>query len=1072
MKKILPIKKRDIIENFKGVTYSKGFYYYRHKRVKRADVYEDGQSQWLIRAKVMGSRLYTQHIECKLQNYNHLQVMGECSCPVGFNCKHVVAVLFEVLNTQENGDHSHILQWMDNLLKSEHTVETSASEKDENAFVNKLVIRLFQEERNDFTFYKTKRLKNGTFSKGMKIHTDSLIRSFGNHYQFYYLTPEDHKLIKELSFLIESDYYHIGCRFRGEYGAIMLKKLAQSGKCYYKESMTPLVFDSRVKKLAFSWKKEKELYHLVSTLDASEKLIADVTPPVIIDTEENRLYMAESPYRGEILSHLLHTPPMSCDDVNTVSRKIIEKLPHLPFPVPETLEIAYLDFDPVAVLKIERGLHETITHPMVRLSFLYGSASCDAYPFYSTESRSEGEKLQKIMRKEDKERYFSAYLETFGFLYDESHKGFFIPPAEGEQVWLEKWRLFMEKIPVLREEGWQIEVDESFNYRFEYADTIVVEEEESDEINPWFELSFKVNVGGREIALLPVIRPLLAEYASVEELPPKLNLALGEGYYLHVDAEEIKPILQTVWELFGRDHKETVVVNPYDAHLLTFDEKSGIVWKGMTELKALSEKLKNFEAIETVAPAAQLNAKLRDYQQFGLNWLNFLHDFHFGGILADDMGLGKTVQTLAFLQYLKSQGRMKKPTLVIMPTSLIGNWKSEIEKFTPDLSYLELYGAERKEKFTQIDRYDIVLTTYQLAQRDREWFEREHFFYIVLDEAQKIKNPKTKMALAIKSFHASHRLALSGTPIENHLGELWSIFDFLMPGFLDNLSFFREWYQNPIEKERNMTRREILNRKTAPFILRRTKEEVVLELPGKTEIVKRAVLGKKQAVLYENIRVTMEKRVRETIQSKGLSKSHITILDALLKLRQVCCHPGLLKLDAAKKVKESAKLDLFMELIDELQSEGRKVLVFSQFTSMLTIIEEVLKKKKYRYSKLTGATRKREEAIRKFTEGEADIFLISLKAGGVGLNLVAADTVIHYDPWWNPAVENQATDRAYRIGQEKAVFVYKLIVEHSIEEQILKLQEKKKELQESIYGSDREKEEKFSGEELLELLSI
>jgi SNF2 family DNA or RNA helicase len=269
-----------------------------------------------------------------------------------------------------------------------------------------------------------------------------------------------------------------------------------------------------------------------------------------------------------------------------------------------------------------------------------------------------------------------------------------------------------------------------------------------------------------------------------------------------------------------------------------------------------------------------------------------------------------------------------------------------------------------------------------------------------------------------------------------------------------------------------VTRREWLNRKVSPFILRRTKEEVVLELPKKTEIVKRALFGQKQAALYENIRVAMEKKVREAISHKGLSKSHITILDALLKLRQVCCHPKLLKMESSKKVTESAKLELFIELIDELHEEGRKVLVFSQFTSMLRILEEVIKKRKYAYTKLTGATRKREAAIEKFTQGNAEIFLISLKAGGGGLNLVAADTVIHYDPWWNPAVENQATDRAYRIGQDKPVFVYKLIVENSIEEQILKLQEKKKTLQNSIYKSKENREERFTGEELAALLKL
>jgi SNF2 family DNA or RNA helicase len=292
-----------------------------------------------------------------------------------------------------------------------------------------------------------------------------------------------------------------------------------------------------------------------------------------------------------------------------------------------------------------------------------------------------------------------------------------------------------------------------------------------------------------------------------------------------------------------------------------------------------------------------------------------------------------------------------------------------------------------------------------------------------------------------------------------------------MPGFLGNLSFFREFYQNPIEKERDMKRQEQFNRRIKPFMLRRTKEAVVLELPAKSEIIKYTQFEPKQAKLYESIRVTMEEKVREAINAKGLGKSHITILDALLKLRQVCCDPSLLSLEEAKKVKESAKLELLMDLLDELLQEGRKILLFSQFTSMLKIIEDRLVANSISFTKLTGETKKREEAIERFTRGEADVFLISLKAGGVGLNLTEADTVIHYDPWWNPAVENQATDRAHRIGQTKAVFVYKLIVENSIEQKILELQKRKQAIQNTIYEGEHEDENVgFKGEELIELL--
>jgi SNF2 family DNA or RNA helicase len=555
-------------------------------------------------------------------------------------------------------------------------------------------------------------------------------------------------------------------------------------------------------------------------------------------------------------------------------------------------------------------------------------------------------------------------------------------------------------------------------------------------------------------------------------MPEYINIEVSENHFVEIQTQQIRPVLRTIIELLDKKQSdESVQVSPFDAHLVDFMDDD-IIWRGSREVLELSQKLKNFEGIEYAPPPHSLNAELREYQQEGLNWLNFLYEFSFSGILADDMGLGKTIQTLAHLSRLKEAQKLTKPSLIVMPTSLVANWKNEAKKFTPNLKLLVLHGNERAKHYEEIAEHDIILTTYSLVVRDADVFLKHRFSYIILDEAQKIKNPKTKMAITLKKLKSEHRLALSGTPIENHLGELWSIFSFLMPGFLDTLSFFRNYYQLPIEKEHNFERQNLLNKRVKPFMIRRTKERVASELPAKSEIVKYTQFDAKQSKLYESIRVTMEKKVQEAVKEKGLGSSHITILDALLKLRQVCCDPSLLKIEEAQKLQESAKLELFLDLIDELMLEGRKVLVFSQFTSMLAILEENIKARAITYSKLTGATRKREEAIEKFTKDEADIFLISLKAGGVGLNLVEADTVIHYDPWWNPAVENQATDRAYRIGQTKAVFVYKLIVENTIEQKILELQEKKKAIGEAIYDEHKGQEDlKLSGNELLELLS-
>lgn len=363
-------------------------------------------------------------------------------------------------------------------------------------------------------------------------------------------------------------------------------------------------------------------------------------------------------------------------------------------------------------------------------------------------------------------------------------------------------------------------------------------------------------------------------------------------------------------------------------------------------------------------------------------------------------------------------------------------------------------GSDRKSKQDQINEAQVVVTSFALMQRDAEFWQAIALHSVIVDEAQYIKNSKAKTAQVIRQLSCDHRLCLTGTPMENHLGELWSLFDFVMPGFLADEQTFKKRYRNPIEQHGDQDCQGRLSQRVSPFMLRRTKSDVVQELPPKTEIIQRVTLDKAQWQLYSSVRLSMEKRVRELMAEKGLKRSHIEILDALLKLRQACCDPRLLKIPAAEKVKHSAKLEALVEMVTELVSEGRKILVFSQFATMLGLIEEALKTEQIRTSKLTGQTRNRQQAIDAFTLGDAQVFLISLKAGGVGLNLTAADTVIHYDPWWNPAAESQATDRAYRMGQDKPVFVYKLIAENTVEEKILTMQAKKQALADSLFGDE------------------
>jgi SNF2 family DNA or RNA helicase len=588
-------------------------------------------------------------------------------------------------------------------------------------------------------------------------------------------------------------------------------------------------------------------------------------------------------------------------------------------------------------------------------------------------------------------------------------------------------------------------------------------------------------VNGQRVPLAPLLFELFktdTRWLDAYELDKmkdaeSVELFLPNGGRVRVEADRIKPLARTLIELFdGKMPNSEIRISRFD--VARIDALVGMErwqFKGAGAVRELANKLKNTTGIKAVKSPEGFALELRPYQVEGLSWLQYLREQQLSGILADDMGLGKTAQALAHLLLEKQSGRMDKPSLVVLPTSLIFNWKREAERFAPQLKLLSLQGKERAELFPLIGEHDVILTTYPLLWRDEEALAQHEYHLLILDEAQTVKNVSSQTAQVVRKLNARHRLCLTGTPLENHLGELWAQFDFLLPGLLGDSKEFTKTWRTPIEKYGNKLRRDLLARRVKPFILRRRKEDVAKELPAKTLIVRTVELEGGQRDLYETVRIAMDQRVREEIAAKGFSRSHIIILDALLKLRQVCCDPRLLKLSSASKVKERAKLDLLMEMLPELVSEGRRILVFSQFTSMLELIEVELENEKLTYVKLTGDTQNREEVVRSFQNEEVPIFLISLKAGGVGLNLTAADTVIHYDPWWNPAVENQATDRAHRLGQTKNVFVYKLVVAGSIEEKILALQEKKAELAAGILSEDASGLVKFGEADIAALLA-
>jgi len=439
---------------------------------------------------------------------------------------------------------------------------------------------------------------------------------------------------------------------------------------------------------------------------------------------------------------------------------------------------------------------------------------------------------------------------------------------------------------------------------------------------------------------------------------------------------------------------------------------------------------------------------LRRYQRDGLQWLQALRQSRLGGVLADDMGLGKTVQVIAHLLVEQEAGRLDRPALVIAPTSLVFNWFDEVARFAPTLDCLNYTGPNRAALRGRLARAHVIVTSYALLANDLEQLEAIDYALLVLDEAQWIKNPLTRTARAVRKLRAAHRLAVTGTPLENHLGELWAHFDAVLPGYLGDYRSFNRSFRQPIEQREDDARRAILRQRIAPFLLRRSKASVAPELPPKTETLLRVAMDEPQRRLYESLRLAQNARVREALASYGNDQSHIVVLSALLRLRQACCDPRLL--DGLDDPPPSAKLEALLQLIQSLRGENRQILVFSQFTAMLALIGRALDEAKLDYALLTGDTADRATPVRRFQAGESPILLASLKAGGVGLNLTAADAVVHYDPWWNPAVETQAVDRAHRIGRERPVFVYKLLCDDTIEERIEAMKEHKSDLADAM----------------------
>ncbi|MDF1485851.1 DEAD/DEAH box helicase [Ramlibacter sp. H39-3-26] len=1109
-------------------TYARGLDIYRSQQVLDYTLQPASSSEWHIEGEVQGSERapYETSVLLEIGGAGRVTLFhGDCSCPVGSNCKHAVALALKAAYKaggaqapappappQQSADQARqqVGQWLGLFDVVEPAIPASPA-----ATADRFVYLLAERKQRSansptltLAWGYSRPLKRGGWTRVKQPHPYAY---YAPRHGAANGSPDDQECVRLITALEQTAYHH-GCGIvQGQAGVLALQLAARTGRLFAADADgeiagAPLQWGPP-RPIRWEWQEivrpaaTEPLWALRPLLDGSGQSAVRLftsQPPFYLDAAAGLCGLAEAPgIDSRHLPLLLGAPPIPQSAFEQQQAALLERLAGLPLPPTVTPPEVLQGVTPAWHLHIEPVPPQDAPRlGPLRATLRFDYAGLRGYwPHFEARVLAEHAGHRVLLHRQlAAEMDARQALQRLG-LVDDGLGAHHLPPGVATAIpaWLD-WAA--NDFAPLREAGFTLDLDARLQGFIQQADTLELRlaasggdaelamqdapQDEAHAPSPWFDLSLGIEIDGVRQNVLPWLPELLAQLrptADGADLPAWIWRRRNDGGYVRLPSAPLRPWLQALLELVGergaRDFEgEVLRLSRLEALRAGASLGEGAQWSGAAQLRELLRQLGGHSRLPETVPPAGLRAELRPYQRHGLDWLQFLRTHGLAGILADDMGLGKTLQTLAHILAEKEAGRLDRPCLVVAPVSLLGNWQREAARFAPELRTLVWHGHGRHDAAERIAQNDLVIVPYSLLQRDRERWQTQPWHLVVLDEAQNIKNASTHAAQVAGALDARHRLCLSGTPLENHLGELWSLFHFLMPGFLGSQARFKELFRTPIEKHGDSEQMDQLRRRVTPFMLRRTKSIVAAELPEKVDSTTLVALAGAQADLYETIRLATEKAVRQALADKGLAKSQIQILDALLKLRQVCCDPRLLPASSAtRKVRQSAKLDLLMEMLPEMLAEGRRVLLFSQFTSMLALIEAELKTRGMAWTKLTGQTQQRERVIARFTQGEVPLFLISLKAGGTGLNLPQADTVIHYDPWWNPAVEDQATGRAHRIGQRNRVFVYRLVAEGTIEERILALQARKAALAESLYrGAAARREPLFTESDVADLL--
>lgn len=1035
------------------IIFKQGLEYFKEGRVKI--------KQWdnlSVLATVQGTYPYIVRLSVDDRSFD-----ATCTCPYNYTCKHTVAVALKIIDEQSSKEESTVSEstnWREYFEKL-IAIQQVDSDFSQEVRWNLIYIIHILENYWNIKPVKVYMKKDGTYGRVQEpsfneLSDQNVFRTSGDLIAISYLE----RLQSQQSSVyyrgrLETSYLDFGL------DAGQLFSLLNTSQLHVKNEDgsigTRIRYGRKPWNLVFKLQTDEDGNYTFKPFFAREDKEVPIDDKAKILTvnpiwfyRDNKLHYCDFPLSYSYIKSFVDENlniRLNKDEYQSFISEYLAKLPIFPYvEFPPGIEVTEIDKITAKRLYIE----EMDDQLVVSLSLLYDKIEI-SYSQPSNQHLHYDLETKKIIRVH-RDRHEEAILRerVLDTKIIEDTPGLFYATFEDALDWL------FDGLPALAEMGFEILGEEKlvrFRVKRAMANFGVNISSETD----WFDIELDLEFDGVSVSLADLKKALQAN---------KKFVRLRDGSLARLPEKLIEKLNYMI--NFGKSDDNSI---RFANHHLTFiDQLLGEVDKKSMD-KLSQDKLKKldqFEKIKTYTLPENFIGQLRDYQKAGYDWLYFLKEFSFGGILADDMGLGKTIQALVLLRDQINKNS-KKVNLIVAPTSVIFNWIREIERFTPDISFLVHYGTRRSKDVRRIKKYPLILTTYGHIRRDIQLMREINWNYVILDESQNIKNPHSETSKAVRLLEAHNRLALTGTPVENNTMDLWSQFAFINPGLLGDQNFFKETFMKPIEREQNVQVAASLKRLIFPFILRRTKEDVAKELPPKVESIVYSPMSEEQQKIYDKWRMSYRDNIIEEIESKGLNKSKFKVLEGLTKLRQISCHPELVD---SKYVDTSGKFVALLNMIEEILSENHKVLIFSQFVQMLTIIRRHFDSNSIPYSYLDGSTRDRETPVREFQENEkVQAFLISLKAGGTGLNLTAADYVIHYDPWWNPAVEMQATDRAYRIGQTRKVFAYKLISKDSVEEKIIKLQEKKKELVESLISTEESIFKSLTKNDILDLFT-